>query len=205
MSEERILEELGPVKQHIRALEYHIADPELRILLADAGVKRLRGAPVWALKNVYLFILPRFTRVHPDPVSGKVGLKIDVDRINKAIEEERKKDNEEYKFYVKASEAIKPRATDYLLFSLYEELFKTELTMTPGVRYVNLRLLNQLSPPNINLTARFGEEGRSGEPYEWGRMEIRGSSEQEFQILEKEQESKGKKISYQELWRRMRK
>ena len=205
MSEERILAELSPEKIHRELHRYHISNPDLRTALANAAVKSLGSAGSWALLNTYLHILPRFTKVVRNENTGEVGLTIDDQAINEAIKEERKNGGEEFKFYVKASEAIKPRASDYLVFSLYEEVLKTTLVMTKGYRNINLRLLNLISPPNINLTARFGEEGRSGEPYEWGRMEIRGPSEQEFQTSEKEQESKGKKISYQELWRRMRK
>ena len=201
MSEEKILAELSPEKIHRELHRYHISNPDLRTALANAAVKSLGSAGSWALLNTYLYILPRFTKVVRNSVTGEVGLTISDEAINEAIKEERKNGSEEFKFYVKASEAIKPRATDYLTFSLYEEVLKTTLVMTSGYRNINLRLLNLISPPNINLTARFGEEG-GGVPYLAGRMDIEGRIPHQPQASDMEQERDERKFSYRDLLKR---
>ena len=202
MSEEKILAELSPEKIHRELHRYHISNPDLRTALANAAVKSLGPAGSWALLNTYLYILPRFTKVVRNPVTGEVGLTINDEEINEAIKEERKNGSEEFKFYVKASEAIKPRATDYLTFSLYEEVLKTILVMTKGYRNINLRLLNLISPPNINLTARFGEESGGGVPYLAGRMDIEGRIPHQPQASDMEQERDERKFSYRDLLKR---
>jgi len=202
MSEEKILAELSPEKIHRELHRYHISNPDLRTALANAAVKSLGSAGSWALLNTYLYILPRFTKVVRNSVTGEVGLTISDEAINEAIKEERKNGSEEFKFYVKASEAIKPRATDYLTFSLYEEVLKTTLVMTSGYRNINLRLLNLISPPNINLTARFGEEG-GGVPYLAGRMDIEGRIPHQPQASDMEQEQAERKLSYRDFSKRM--
>ena len=201
MSEERILAELSPEKIHRELHRYHISNPDLRTALANAAVKSLGSAGSWALLNTYLHILPRFTKVVRNENTGEVGLTIDDQAINEAIKEERKNGSEEFKFYVKASEAIKPRASDYLVFSLYEEVLKTTLVMTKGYRNINLRLLNLISSPNINLTARLGEEG-GGVPYLAGRMDIEGRIPHQPQAPPAEQEQGEHKFSYRDLLKR---
>jgi len=202
MSEEEFLAKLSPERIHKELHRYHVSNPDLRTALANAAVKSLGSAGSWALLNTYLHILPKFTKVVQNPETGEVGLTIDEKAINKAIEEERKKGDEDFKFYVKASEAIKPRASDYLVFTLYEEILKTTLVMTQGYRNVNLRLLNLVSPPNINLTARLGEEG-GAVPYISGRMEIGGGETQRQQKSQPpEEEQAERKISYRDLFKR---
>jgi len=202
VSEERILAELRPATIHRELHRYHLSNPDLRTALANAAVKSLGSAGSWALLNTYLHILPRFTKVVRNENTGEVGLTIDDQAINEAIKEERKNGSEEFKFYVKASEAIKPRASDYLVFSLYEEVLKTILVMTKGYRNINLRLLNLISPPNINLTARFGEESGGGVPYLAGRMDIEGRIPHQPQAPPTEQEQGEHKFSYRDLLKR---
>ena len=203
MSEEEFLAKLSPERLHKELHRYHISNPDLRTALANAAVKSLGSAGSWALLNTYLHILPRFTKVVRNPETGEVGLTISEEEINKAIEEERKNGGEEFKFYAKASESIKPRASDYLVFSLYEEILKTILVMTQGYRNINIRLLNLVSPPNINLTARLGEEG-GAVPYISGRMEIGGGEPQQRKPppLAAGEEQAERKLSYRDLFKR---
>jgi len=201
MSEERILAELSPERIHKELHRYHVSNPDLRTALVNADVKSLGPAGSWALLNTYLYILPRFTKVVRNPETGEVGLTIDEQEINRAIAEERKSGDDDFKFYAKVSEPIRPRATDYLIFSLYEEILKTILVMTHGYRSINMRLLNLISPPNISLTARLGEEP-GGVPYISGRMEIGGGELQRQARLSPQGEGGERRLSYRDLLRR---
>ena len=205
MSEEYPLDRINPEKIHKGLHRYHIANPDLRTALANAGVVRLGSAASWALLNTWLDILPEYVRVKRNPRTGEVILDIDTTAINQALEEERRNpDRVNRLFYVKLSESPRPKARHYVTFALFEEVLKTLLVMTPGARNINLRLLNLISPPTWTVGVSVGEKS-GGVPYVSGSMEISGG-EQTSPLTQRQGRGREpeQKLSYMELAKRIK-